>query len=194
MSAPAAVGRPLPRAGAAPRPCSDPGAGQNFSFEPEHVCARAQGRSDEADRPLPAVRRQPASCGKDGNSPEPLAQSSLLLIGLSPEGNPSARRRPCPRSSSSWMSDRLTSCGTSCQTTTREGAQARSRYGCARRPATAAAARRGLALDQLDAHASPAGGRGREARRVDGRRIIGPITITRNAACPSYLPTSSSLD
>src|SRR5258708_6413847 len=39
-------------------------------------------------------------------------------------------------------------------------------------------ARRGLALDQLDqldAHASPAGGRGREVRRVDGRRIIGPI-------------------
>jgi tRNA pseudouridine38-40 synthase len=30
----------------------------------------------------------------------------------------------------------------------------------------------------LDAHASPAGRRGREVRRVDGRRIIGPITIT----------------
>jgi transposase InsO family protein len=75
-----------------------------------------------------------------------------------------------------WMIDRPTSCGTSCQTTTREGAQARSRYGCARRPAAAAAARRGLALDHLDAHASPAGGRGREVRRVDGRRIIGPIT------------------
>jgi hypothetical protein len=90
------------------------------------------------------------------------------------------RQHEGPRSSS-WMSDRPTSCATSCQTTTREGAQARSRYGCARRPATAAAApaaRRGLALDQLDAHASPAGGRGREVRRVDGRRsTTSPLSV-----------------
>jgi hypothetical protein len=35
---------------------------------------------------------------------------------------------------------------------------------------------RGPQPPSLDAHASPAGGRGREVRRVDGRRIIGPIT------------------
>jgi hypothetical protein len=90
------------------------------------------------------------------------------------------------------MSDRPTSCATSCQTTTREGAQARSRYGCARRPATAAAARRGLALDQLDAHASPAGRRGREVRRVDGRRIIGPITERGGRPLGDRVPSRSS--
>jgi hypothetical protein len=51
------------------------------------------------------------------------------------------------------------------------------------RPAAAAAARRGLALDQLDAHASPAGGRGREVRRVDG-----------NPHYPSYDPHYPSYD
>jgi hypothetical protein len=55
------------------------------------------------------------------------------------------RQHDGPRSSS-WMIDRPTSCGTSCETTTREGAQARSMYGFARRPATAAAARRGLGV------------------------------------------------
>src|SRR5260370_38528667 len=66
------------------------------------------------------------------------------------------------------MSDRLTSRGTSYQTTTREGALARLRYWCARRPAAAAAARRGLALFQLDMACFAAGRRGPEVRRVDG--------------------------
>jgi hypothetical protein len=54
------------------------------------------------------------------------------------------------------------------QTMTREGAQARLRYWCARRPAAAAAARRGLALYQLDMACFAAGRRGREVRRVHG--------------------------
>src|SRR5207237_7337322 len=89
---------------------------------------------------------------------------------------PGRRRRQHegPRSSS-WMSDRLTSCGTSCQTTTREGALARLRYWCARRPAAAAAARGGLALYQLDTACFAARRRGREVRRVD-----------RNPHYPSY--------
>ena len=72
----------------------------------------------------------------------------LEHLGLPATGPPKAHARG-PRSSS-WMSDRLTSCGTSCQTTTREGALARLWYGFGRRPAAAAAARRGLALYQLD--------------------------------------------
>src|SRR6267154_74912 len=40
-------------------------------------------------------------------------------------------------------------------------------------------------------HGSPWDGGGREERRGDGRILI---RSTRNAACPSYRPTSSSLD
>ena len=89
---------------------------------------------------------------------------------------PPAQAQPgASRPAIAWMSDRLTSCGTSCQTTTREGALARLRYWCARRPAAAAAARRGLALYQLDMACFAAGRRGREVRRVD-----------RNPHYPSY--------
>jgi hypothetical protein len=98
----------------------------------------------------------------------PVVKKILEHLGLPATGR---RRHKGPRCSS-WMSDRLTSC----HTTTREGALARSGYGRARRPAAAAAARRGLALYQLEMHASPAGTRGREVGRVDGRRIVGPIT------------------
>src|SRR6267378_1290093 len=108
------------------------------------------------------------------------------------------------------MSDRLTSCGTSCQTTTREGALARLRYWCARRPAAAAAARRGLALYQLDMACFAAGRRGREVRRVEGNphrssdeffigrhdgrlieeAVAGPYTIKHGAA--TVWPASGS--
>jgi len=55
----------------------------------------------------------------------------LEHLGLPATGPQKVPQHEGPRSSS-WMSDRLTSCGTSCQTTTREGALARSRYWCAR--------------------------------------------------------------
>src|SRR5258708_6167356 len=61
-------------------------------------------------------------------------------------------------------------------------ALARLRYGSARRPAAGAAAWRELTLHPLDVHASPAGRRGREVRRVDGRRIINPSAPTKRAS------------
>src|SRR4030081_511197 len=86
------------------------------------------------------------------------------------------------------MSDRLTSCGTSGQTTTREGALARLRYWCARRPAVAAAARRGLALYQLDMACFAARRRGREMRRVDGNpHYRSPPTINAARRMPHAL-------
>jgi hypothetical protein len=71
------------------------------------------------------------------SNPDIKLRMILEHLGLPATGR-RRRQHEGPRNSS-WMSDRLTSCGTSCQTTTREGALARLRYWCARRPGVVSA-------------------------------------------------------